>query len=350
MVKIRSITLDLLRIFAAFWVMAYHWSGHGKFTQSLKSPIDISWFPKHFEVFFNTGLLGVDVFFILSGAVIAKSALSSTSFRFAESRFLRLFPVFFLCTSIAVFLTPVVANGFSPPEKLISLEGIKYLLNLPDTIMASWTLKLEVGFYTLVFLSLFLASRLKRSFNEHLLYIFFHVYLSVGLLAILIPSDKLAFLQVNNFGAYFVLGGSISQMNSCKLFWKYSGIFLVSLFLTGMSLFDRTPWINHRLQVSLIVLFVTVAVVASGNFERPQRPFLRMHRAIKTLSLMTYPIYLSHETLGLSLVSLLNRAGVGIRFSFFIVFISVICFSYFQVKYYEPSFRKYFKRYLSRRS
>ena len=84
----RLYSLDLLRFLAALMVVLYHFSyrGHiGGFTEF--SLPEIGGWSKY-------GFLGVDLFFIISGFVIAWSADKHSLERFIGSRFLRLYPGF----------------------------------------------------------------------------------------------------------------------------------------------------------------------------------------------------------------------------------------------------------------
>lgn len=74
----RSIGLDIIRIFAAFWVVSFHWTGRGGFSPGLDYSLDLAFWPNWFEAFAAPGFLGVDIFFILSGTVIAASAAGPT--------------------------------------------------------------------------------------------------------------------------------------------------------------------------------------------------------------------------------------------------------------------------------
>src|SRR5437868_3423911 len=81
------LALDLLRFAAAMLVVAFHLlvahrSGRG-------GPIA------------ENGWVGVQIFFVLSGYVIARSANGSTAGAFAERRLLRLWPAALVCASLS---------------------------------------------------------------------------------------------------------------------------------------------------------------------------------------------------------------------------------------------------------
>jgi peptidoglycan/LPS O-acetylase OafA/YrhL len=108
-----------------------------------------------------TGWVGVEVFFVLSGFVIAYSAEASSAFLFLRSRFLRLMPAVWICASLAFAL--LIEEGMIPFNELLPLY-LKTIILIPkrpwiDTVY--WSLCVEVVFYGLI-LSLLLANRFCR--------------------------------------------------------------------------------------------------------------------------------------------------------------------------------------------
>ena len=59
-------------------------------------------------------------------------------------------------------------------------------------------------------------------------------------------------------------------------------------------------------------------------------------RTIKVLALMTYPVYLLHESFGLSLISLEIKSGLNVIFSYGSTFAIVVLFSYLLVTKLDP--------------
>src|ERR1700690_3582716 len=148
MMKPRFSLLDVLRFFAAFWVMNFH------YLQGDSS--SLHWY--------RYGNLGVQLFFIISGFVIVESLRGKTLREFATGRFIRLFPLFWILCSLTYILTLVIPHT----THLLFLDYLKSMTmfgnvfngfvgttNLIDP--SYWTLTIELIFYggIGIFVSLF---------------------------------------------------------------------------------------------------------------------------------------------------------------------------------------------------
>jgi peptidoglycan/LPS O-acetylase OafA/YrhL len=330
--------------------VSFHWSGRGGFYPILKDQYDIAWWPSFLNPISKCGYLGVDVFFVLSGAVIARSALNSNPKRFAESRFLRLFPVYFLSTIIAIVITPIAAVGFNRSQDLFGVTGLQFWVGGPTIVGTSWTLPYEIGFYFLIYLAIIYNSRKKLLFGPNELFNFLATWLLLSILASDLNFKPITFLTIQGFGPYFILGACLSQMNDFKNSKKFAIMFAISLTLSGKELISRVPHVHHALIFSALLLFVIVIIILTSNFVDLSKYLSPINAPVATLSLMTYPIYLLHETVGMSVISELNKNGVSIKISYLTVFLSVTGVSWISVKFYEPFCINIYKRFFSRQT
>lgn len=99
------------------------------------------------------GWVGVQVFFLVSGLVIAFSARASEGrpWRFLRSRVLRLVPAVLISTVLAVLVEFLV---FGLPPGTAVIQGIRTILfwPLPPWIMGQfWTIGIELVFYAMIF-------------------------------------------------------------------------------------------------------------------------------------------------------------------------------------------------------
>jgi len=132
-----------LRFWASLWVLFFH---------SGASFLSTHGYPTYLVNFFNNGHLGVPLFFILSGWVLAYSNFNNknqSAFSFYSKRLARIYPVYFVALLIQL---PFVFDRLSIGQSLKVLFLIQSwnFINSPDIhswIMQAWTLSIEFAFY-----------------------------------------------------------------------------------------------------------------------------------------------------------------------------------------------------------
>ncbi|MEZ4365362.1 MAG: acyltransferase [Kofleriaceae bacterium] len=154
---------DAFRGIAAMAVVVYH-----LYHQNL-APAAVTPLPEPFHSLFTHGYLGVYVFFVLSGFVIALSirgAWITPAFigRFALRRSLRLDPPYWAVIAIAVVISVVAHREQAPPPSAGSVVAHVFyaqtFAGYPQIIGVLWTLCLEIQFYLVFVVVLMLAQRL----------------------------------------------------------------------------------------------------------------------------------------------------------------------------------------------
>lgn len=164
----RDNNFDLLRLIAALAVLFGHsfvlTAGH----KSLQTVDPISWFLMQHAGFGEAiNDLAVDVFFVISGFLVARSFLTQPNLvGFIEARLLRIFPAAIVCSALTVVIlaglgTLPIADYFADPQtrKFLvdnaTLWKIEYTLPglftdnpYPDVVNGSlWTLPVELRAY-----------------------------------------------------------------------------------------------------------------------------------------------------------------------------------------------------------
>ncbi len=143
-------SIQMLRFAAALWVAAYHALQSG-WLQSL---------PMWIQTIFGGGYAGVDIFFVISGFIMALSTTRSpagvrSAVQFALTRFSRIYTAWW--PVMLVSLITLSSLGALPSPLNLWSSALLYPSNFSQHIInVIWTLVYELYFYLLVAISLLL--------------------------------------------------------------------------------------------------------------------------------------------------------------------------------------------------
>jgi peptidoglycan/LPS O-acetylase OafA/YrhL len=228
----------------------------------------------------DLGVLGVAMFFVISGFLIAQSWHFDQSLHFIWKRFLRLIPGLIAVTIFTVFiLGPVVTTVslkeyFTNPMTWSYFKSIALYLNVgglpgvftnnpyPNTVNGSlWTLPIEVTMYVLLMISGFLGllgkKKLMTSFGIILVVIYFlnditHFALYTSFTSQIFTSQ----LNVTLLFSLFFIMGSIYFVNKDSIKWD-NNILLTFIILWVFSF--RTMFFNVASLVFLPYIILCIA-------------------------------------------------------------------------------------------
>lgn len=350
-----------MRFFAALAVMSFHLGYYG--WASEVSTVATMWagataFPELLPLTWF-GWIGVQIFFVISGFVIANSANGASPIAFAKSRVLRLFPAVWLCAPLTL-----AAWWISGSETLKHLAG-EFLRSVTLWIFGPWvdgvywSLAVELVFYAIIFLLL-----LSGQFARLRIAAWGLLGLSIAYFtaSLVLPnvmshfgapwwfvSNHADVLQLR-YGCYFALGiwFWLSSARATKpLDWAgialAIGACVTEIAWAGAQFMPRhmaewTPiwWLAPELiwlSAALLILIVSRAP------ERFMPQALAARAWFKHVGQMTYPLYLTHSVCGAFIVRMLVHVGVNRWLALLGAVTFALCFAYFIARLGEPAVR-----------
>ncbi|MCW2914419.1 MAG: hypothetical protein JWN52_2487 [Actinomycetia bacterium] len=309
----RLYELDLLRFLSAMFVVSYHYAGvnSGFWTQGARHL-----FPELAPVA-RFGHLGVLLFFMISGFVILMSGWGRQIGDFAVSRITRLFPAYWasVALTVVIFYTAgtFFANASGPdsvPRRLLPnltmLEGgvgADYMEGL------YWTLWTELHFYVLIAILIYCGVTYSRSVG------FMVTWLLLSVFAMECKVMAVQMLLLSAQAPYFIAGMAFYLMYRYRpnlVLWMIVGAcWALSCYylLRGVDPNDAWPGVyKYAVPATLTTFYILMALVATGRLA-----WMRWRR-LTLLGALTYPLYLTHETVARPVVKFLyptlNRGAV----------------------------------------
>ena len=342
--------LDALRFFAALLVVFFHlgfwpWAyPTGKlFVANHGTAFPALWF-------LNVGWIGVEIFFVISGFVIAYSSANATTFSFFRSRVLRLVPAAWICATITLLAS--LEAGLGAPETLALpyLKSMTFWPRGPWLDGVFWTLPIEVAFYAWVFFAMMIPHPRAIEIVIGTLGLLSATFLAIQLTPDSVPWYIFSRLPTNlflHFECFFGLGvflwlclfrgPTISRL--CVVAACGIGC-LISISGHSQGQSEWTGMVFSVVPVYLIWLFSVALIIASVRWNawahQTFRPYVSMFR---TLGLATYPLYLLHQIAGNVVIGMLVAAGVEAHLALVIAIAGVIAGAVLIAIYLEPLIR-----------
>ncbi len=340
-------------------VMIYHlgfagfWEDDGHFLATTFHSTVIGDFCRHFSYF---GWVGVQLFFVISGFVIAYSAEGISAFSFFRSRFVRLMPALWICSTFAIPAAFVERADTATIVKLYARSLILYP-HAPWIDGVIWTLPIEVSFYAIVFVLI-----LKGWFKHiHVVASIIGGYSSAYwlLYGYSLSSSNLSFLSAKlsglgwaysmqltlvHHGCFFALGVFLWLLLVKRQYGFY--LFLVPVVLLG-GCFEIicengtkqvAAHIPQPASVPTVIWLVCLALVVLSIIYSAEL-FQRLGRfaaQVRWLGLLTYPLYLLHRPVAYVVMYLLTVAHVGQYAAWFSGVVAALAMAAFVTSYAEP--------------
>jgi peptidoglycan/LPS O-acetylase OafA/YrhL len=288
-------------------------------------------YPEHIEVknfsllydinnFLNFGTIGVSLFFILSGFLMASAMDKGVSpNKFLLKRFKRIFPVYW----VVIIVTSIVYNYIGYKD----ISFTQFIMNffmVQDILYGSkhidgvfWSILIEIKFYILCFF-IILFSQYKNIKYIFLLMVFFSI------IAVL---SRLYLNKDVGFGIFLYFSIMLNGMlfykfiyNNENFFLYVQPVFLFYLFCVSEYAYGKTSY-SYAWVISIILFLL---------FYK----FKFKSKILSFFALISYSLYLIHQNLSYLIMNYFDKnIYLGLLFAFTIS----ILFSYYLYKFIEKS-------------
>jgi peptidoglycan/LPS O-acetylase OafA/YrhL len=303
--RVRVEALDLLRLIAALSVVVFHYAFRGAAADGYTMVHVPEW-----AAVARYGYLGVDLFFIISGFVIAWSAAGRTAVSFGIARAARIYPGFLVCMSLTfLFCMSLGGPRFAVTEQqwLANLFIVAPALRQPFMDGVYWSIVYELVFYGWVAVLLG-CGIFWRKFD---LIVVVWLVLSLGN-EHLLHSGALERIFLTSKSGFFAVGMMLYALRSGR-----GGIGVLLLLLGSLvaavdqAVLDAN-WLRQHYQQTWSDLTIALATVACAGAVALATWIKRVPLpAGVTLALggLTYPLYLLHQHIGYVALNALNGAA-----------------------------------------
>lgn len=329
--------LDLIRFLSAVLVVLFHaaaFGGDAPIWPADPSNAPLSWL----QPVAWMGWIGVQIFFVISGFVIAASAQTSLAGTFLKKRAIRLLPALWISASLALLARALWGEPIG--ELLPSfLRTLVLSPKGPYIDGVVWTLVVEAVFYLSTAVVIFFSASFGG--NERALYRFalllgatsasftvlywaVEAMQSVPIAGAIAPYVKSFVFDVILFrqGVFFALGMLLYQVVNRGMTRQETLIIFALSLACALQIFNNVGALMPALEPIAVWaiatgLIYTGALYGDRLIKRDLRPIMR------PVGLMTYPLYLNHFILGQALLPIL-AARITNSTVLFLILLSIL--------------------------
>jgi peptidoglycan/LPS O-acetylase OafA/YrhL len=365
--------LDLLRFIAAGLVVSFHF---GLFERGARAAAHLRGIDQPIVLanWTHFGWVGVQVFFVISGFVIAFSSQKITARRFFLARFARLVPGVWVCAPISLLALQYFHHDAWRQNLAPFFSSIFFDPFGPWIEISYWTLGIEVAFYCAVLLiiickksgslktlgivigtisSLLSSIKFLTDLNidspfflwlnwfvneriSALLLVHHGQFFAIGILLWSLTVEKASSYKLREIAwlAIFVIAGAFQIWTQCS---EYNDIYS-----TAYSPIVACAWWFASLAMIVMSVRFNNIFTRWGN---------RSKRAVLALGWMVFPLYLVNFNVGRVIFSSLEKHGVSLEPSVFLTCIVLLTLSLAITLFLERPLQKFVRnRFLGKTS
>lgn len=248
----------------------------------------------------------MQLFFIISGFVIAESIQGKSLKEFAYGRFVRLFPIFWIACTITYVFSLAANSGVRFSTYLINMTMIGFNAVKDQAVDAVyWSLTVELFFYAFIaiFVALFTFKKIRW---------FYGAWLAIATAAFVfgVSNHAIAKLLLIRHASYFIFGGLLFlavenyiQKRKQNMLDIILLIYTAILSVVVIPVSNPPYFVPHpsdRFFVSLIHIIYFIAIpICILAFRNPSK---KVAHYTLLLGGLTYPLYLVHQRIGLIII------------------------------------------------
>lgn len=237
--------------------------------------------------------LGVDVFFVISGFIMwetTKDRPERTPVNFLADRFFRIAPIYYLITSLVVFLMAIAPSVLQTTRFDLWNVISSYLffpslkpsnVRVEPVLSPGWTLNYEMFFYLV-----FAAAMLQRDLRARASIIIGTLFALALVGALWVPSDAAVpvVFYTDSIVLEFGLGIFVSMIRGRIASWRY-GWWLILIGFVALIVGSFLPTLPFRVQYALPAAAIVLGAALAPAVRLP---------ILELLGNASYSIYLSH--------------------------------------------------------
>lgn len=347
------IAVDLLRFACALLVLGYHFGVAFWLSPSPHGEAIMAGAPWRFDgtALARVGWIGVELFFVISGLVIARSAIGLRWTDFLWKRALRLAPAAWICATISLFVL-AASGSFGFVDLLDDWWRSLRFWPVGEQIDGSyWTLGIEIGFYLLMALVAGAGGRTRRIEAAGIALgaasaAFWLWWLWSGASPDLPLRNRTMMLSLLPHGCFFAIGVTIAALAREGMSrWRCATLVLlmpVAAIEIIAHTAERAEAIGEAPSALLAALlfFGGMAVLIAAPRLQPLLGRWVAPGVARTIGLMTYPLYLLHQDAGAALLLALARAGMPPRVAAGLAAAAIMAIAWLIAVSLEPRLRR----------